>query len=124
MIKSSYNQIANAKNPYQGKAEKVLCVCSAGLLRSPTIAHVLALKGYNTRAAGASDEYALIPLSTALVLWADKIVVVAEQHEAIRVAMAEAGVTTTPVTVLDIPDNYERMDTELVKIVEENLSEW
>lgn len=34
MIKSNRNAMGNAANPYQGNYKKVLCVCSAGLLRS------------------------------------------------------------------------------------------
>ena len=40
-MKSTLNQLANINNPYQGKSKKVLCLCSAGLLRSPTAANVL-----------------------------------------------------------------------------------
>lgn len=65
-----------AKNPHQGTAPRILCVCSAGLLRSPTIANFLAGKGYNTRAVGISEEYALIPMTPLLYYWADIIVTV------------------------------------------------
>lgn len=51
MIKGKKNQLANVGNRFQTKTKKVLCVCSAGLLRSPTLANVLNLKyGFNTRA--------------------------------------------------------------------------
>ena len=48
------NRIANSTNPFQKDYKRVLCVCSAGLLRSPTAAYVLsqAPYNYNTRAAG------------------------------------------------------------------------
>lgn len=81
MIKSTRNQIGNAKNPFQGDARKVLCVCSAGLLRSPTLANLLHRKfGYNTRSAGSSDDFALVPVSEALVEWADEIVFVHQDN--------------------------------------------
>lgn len=49
------NRIANASNKFQGSYKRVLCVCSAGLLRSPTAALVLSKDPYNfnTRACGA-----------------------------------------------------------------------
>lgn len=121
-IKASRNQRANAKNPYQSKAPKALCVCSAGLLRSPTIAKVLLGKGYNTRACGASLEYALIPLSQALLYWADKIFVVKEQEAVVKAALKDLGYDT-PVVVLDIPDAFEYNDPNLVQIIEDLLED-
>ena len=52
------NAMHNCTNPYQTGTEKILCVCSAGLLRSPTLAGELYKRGFNTRAAGVHD-YAL-----------------------------------------------------------------
>ena len=51
---SLMNRLGNSKNPYQGDFKKVLCVCSAGLLRSPTAAWVLsnAPFNFNTREIG------------------------------------------------------------------------
>ena len=73
------NALHNVTNPYQGPEKRVLCLCSASLLRSQTLATVLYEKyGYNTRSAGVSD-YALIPVSTALLEWADEIICV--EHE-------------------------------------------
>ena len=52
----SFNRLHNVRNPNQGPAKRVLCLCSAVLLRSPTVAWVLgkAPYDYNTRAAGTS----------------------------------------------------------------------
>lgn len=70
------NQSFNIKNSHQTDALKVLCVCSAGMLRSPTLANVLHKEyGYNTRSCGTTD-YALIPITDALIAWADEIVIV------------------------------------------------
>ncbi len=43
-----------SQNPYQGKYKRVLCVCSAGVLRSATTAVVLSKEpfNFNTRSAG------------------------------------------------------------------------
>jgi predicted protein tyrosine phosphatase len=64
-------------NAYQGKHKKVLTVCSAGCLRSPTAAHILSSEpwNFNTRCAGTSAEYAIIPVTEALIIWADVILV-------------------------------------------------
>lgn len=121
MQQSSKNQVGNASNPFQGTDTKVLCLCSAGLLRSPTIAEVLTKAGgYNCRAAGLSEEYALIPLSTALLTWADKVVVVKEQAVKLHRILEDFKIQRE-VTILDIPDNYERNSPELVTMVTESL---
>lgn len=115
MIIASRNQLANVANPFQGKDKKVLCVCSAGLLRSPTAALVLhAEYGYNTRACGVSEEYALIPLSEALIAWADEIVFVNPEnyYSAIDNYNEEASPRAykwlrEKNIVLDIADDYD-----------------
>ena len=75
-------RLANCKNRNQGDFPKVLCVCSAGLLRSPSIAFVLSNPPYNcnTRAAGVEEEYALILVDRVLLEWADIIVCAGEEH--------------------------------------------
>lgn len=57
-----------AQNPYQGQYKRVLCVCSGGILRSPTAAWVFSNEPYsfNTRAAG-TESFALIRLDPALI---------------------------------------------------------
>ena len=77
MIKAGRNQMHNIANPYQGNTKKVLTVCSAGLLRSATLQNFLIKEyGYNVRNCGTEGSYALIPISEALVKWADEIVFV------------------------------------------------
>jgi predicted protein tyrosine phosphatase len=103
------NRLATAKNPYQGKALKVLCVCSAGLLRSPTAAVVLQREfGYNTRAAGISRSFALIPVDKVLLEWADEIVVMESW-----MAQNLPEEYDHKKYCLDIEDNYEYMNEEL-----------
>ena len=116
-IPSKLNQLANVHNPYQRLAPKALCVCSAGLLRSPTIAKFLTERGYNTRACGTSLDYALIPLSEALLEWADEIHVVKEQSHIINQALQELNLATT-VYVYDIPDKFSTFEPQLLSIIE------
>lgn len=134
MAEFSRNRLFNSQNPYQGKEKKVLCVCSAGLLRSPTAAHVLAENyGYNTRAAGMDVDHALIPVDVVLLHWADEIVCMSEhQRNQIHVIMdkfakknAHLGIDLheTPILVLDVPDMYARMDPELQGIIHKAYAE-
>lgn len=121
----SFNRRANSQNHYQGTRKKVLCVCSAGLLRSPTLAWILSNEpfGYNTRAVGTSQEYALIPLDDVHLYWADAVVFVDEGNH--RAAMYEHSdaINNMECHVLSIPDQYPFRDEELVKIATEQLKE-
>lgn len=126
---SMMNRLGNAFNPYQGKEKKVLCLCSAGLLRSPTMANVLHQEyGFNTRSAGVAHEYALIPVDAVLVNWADEIVC-AEQSVAdrLRAFLDDCGERTKKmeesVTVLNIPDKYTWNQPELRAIIIEQYQE-
>lgn len=116
------NALWNCKNPHQGSAIKVLCVCSAGLLRSPTIAAVLSKLGYNTRAAGVHD-YALIRVDPVLIAWADMIVCAGVEHEEIiKNTFYNAGdLAGKPIIALDIPDRFGFMAPELVEEIEDKM---
>jgi predicted protein tyrosine phosphatase len=112
------NALWNCQNPNQGEFKKVLCICSAGLLRSPTIAYVLSNHGYNTRAAGVHD-YALVEVDPVLIDWADIIVFAArEHHTAIKDMVGDKEQY-----ILNIPDMYMFRDPRLLEIVNERLSE-
>ena len=113
------NRLANCTNRYQGKYKRVLCVCSAGLLRSPTAAFVLSQEPYNfnTRAAGLTPEFALVPVDRVLLEWADEIVVMsAQQAEQIRAMLEDEK----QIVVLGIPYNFRYRDPELIRLIRES----
>ena len=113
------NRLANCTNRYQGEYKRVLCVCSAGLLRSPTAAFVLSQEPYNfnTRAAGLTPEFALVPVDRVLLEWADEIVVMsAQQAEQIRAMLEDEK----QIVVLGIPDNFRYRDPELIRLIRES----
>lgn len=116
------NRMANTRNPYQGRWKRVLTVCSAGLLRSPTIAWVLSNEPYNcnVRAAGAVNEYALVPVDEALIAWADEIVCAGSEHGR-AICAAFKVPDDKKVHYLEIPDEYGFRDPALVAIVESEL---
>lgn len=112
------NRLGNALNPYQGNWPRVLCVCSAGLLRSPTIAWVLSNPPYNcnTRAAGVTAEYALVPVDECLLTWAQRIVCASPEHaEIIDERLKEFELEERIVHRLNIPDDYRTRDPELIR---------
>ena len=113
MQNNTFNRIHNSKNPYQTNIKKVLCLCSAGLLRGPTAANVLhRTYGYNTRSAGVTDAFALILADDVLYNWADEIVTV---EDSVARHIPEAFLDK--VTVLNVPDMFTYMAPELQEII-------
>lgn len=120
---SFYNRIGNASNRFQGDTKKVLCVCSAGLLRSPTMAVVLSQEpyNYNTRAAGLNKEYALIPVDEVLLHWADEIVCAESwMAQEIEEMLTTLVLPHKDILSLDIPDQYEYRNPMLIKMIAAN----
>ena len=119
----SNNRLANVSNRFQTRTHRVLCVCSAGLLRSPTAANVLHQEhGFNTRAAGIAVEYALIPVDEALIEWANEIVWVEDEVYQQGVRSFDLLLDDKINTVLDIPDMYEWNHPELRAIIKEQYN--
>ena len=119
------NRIGNSKNEFQGKFKRVLCVCSAGLLRSPTAAFVLSQEpyNYNTRAAGLEELFALVVVDSVLLYWADEIVCMSQKQKEeleIRVKVLKLNI---PVICLDIIDGYAYRDPELIELIKERYNE-
>jgi predicted protein tyrosine phosphatase len=118
------NRLGNAKNPYQTEAKKVLCACSAGLLRSPTAANTLhAEYGYNTRAVGVAEDYALVPMDIVHIHWADEVVFVEQKVYDLAWSKFKDKLKDKKVVVLSIPDNFEWNDPDLVAIIKKQYAD-
>ena len=114
-----FDTSAPYSNKFQGSDPRWLFVCSAGLLRSPTGAALAIRKGINARACGSDPQFALIPLSANLIMWAQKIVFVSSynhyeasqvfQHYDLLIEQIE-----DKALVLNIPDQFNYNDHELV----------
>lgn len=124
------NRLANTKNIWQGDSKKVLCVCSAGLLRSPTTAWVLsnAPYNYNTRAVGLYEDYALTPIDKAFVYWADEIVCM-DEHQMNTIIdtyteFMDYNKLKLDICCINIPDSFTFRDAKLIKIIEENYAKY
>lgn len=140
MYNVTRNQLENLDNRYQDfkNHKRVLCVCSAGMLRSASMSVVLASEyGYNTRSAG-TEDYALVPVTEALLIWADEIVCAEERHkerilseiiydsEEEYIVLIESKFyknVLNKITVLNIPDNFSYMDPKLVELIKERYSD-
>jgi predicted protein tyrosine phosphatase len=114
-----FKTTAPYNNHSQGSAPRWLFVCSAGLLRSPTGAALAIRKGLNARSCGSAVDYALIPISANLIMWAEKIVFVNEEnyHESLQLFKDYQmlhNLLTVRSLVLDIPDIYNYNDPDLI----------
>ena len=114
------NRIWNARNPHQGEYLKVLCVCSAGILRSATLAVILSQDpyNYNTRAVGLDPNYALVPVDDVLIEWADEILCMNNEQ---RKKLGE--MTDKPVINLDVPDCYGYREEGLWELLKQKIEE-
>lgn len=115
-------------NAYQGRYDRVLFVCSAGLLRSATAATLGSKLGLNTRNCGSHMEYALVPISVNLVFWAHKIVFVNQENydRALDLFFGDKETQNLIITkgvVWNIEDNYEYMSPTLVSIMEPKIKD-
>jgi predicted protein tyrosine phosphatase len=114
-----FNTTAPYNNYSQGSAPRWLFVCSAGLLRSPTGAALAIRKGLNARSCGSAVDYALIPISANLIMWAEKIVFLNEENyneclELFKDYQMLNNLLIVRALVLDIPDIYNFNDTDLI----------
>ena len=128
------NQLGVVQNAYQGRHRRVLTVCSAGCLRSPTAAHILSSPpwNYNTRCAGTSQEYAIVPVTEALVIWADVILVMDQwqwnhimdiQNKLAQEVDHMFEYEYKPMHNLEIEDEFGYRDPRLVEIMTEKFKQ-
>ena len=120
------NRLGNITNRFQqiDQHRRVVCVCSAGLLRSPTAAFVLSQApwNFNTRAVGLVPQFALVPLDRVLLEWADEFVCMSQEQADEVLGRLRAIQVTTPVTCLNIPDNFAYRDPELIRLIKERYN--
>lgn len=113
------------KNHSQTPAKRLLFVCSAGMLRSPTAQIVASQMGYNARACGSSIKMALIPLSVNLIKWADHIIFMNQDNylESMKYfKISEFDEDIRPKAIVwGIGDHYNWGDNILFNIIREKL---
>ncbi|MEW5704402.1 MAG: phosphotyrosine protein phosphatase [Pseudomonadota bacterium] len=103
---------------------KILFVCTANKLRSPTAEAVFAeYPGLEVRSAGL-DPQAPKPLTAELVAWADRLLVMEQRHRDVVRKRFRQELDARPVIVLGIPDDYEFMQEELVTLLKERVPQF
>lgn len=97
---------------------KLLFVCSENRLRSPTAEAVFSeYNGIEAIGAGTNAD-ADTPLSGDLIEWADVILVMEKSHKNKVSKKYQELLKDKKLVCLDIPDNYDCMQPELIRMLE------
>jgi len=103
---------------------RILFVCSANIDRSPTAERIYSGRSdFEVKSAGVS-EYALTPVSSKLIKWADVILCMEDKHKQKVIKIYSAILMNKIVDSLDVPDIYKYMDNNLVNIIREKTDVW
>ncbi|MBL4788707.1 MAG: hypothetical protein JKY60_06550 [Kordiimonadaceae bacterium] len=98
-------------------SKNILFICSQNKLRSPTAEAVFAgREGWDVRSAGTNNN-AEIPLGADDIEWADVIFVMEQAHKKKVKQRFRSVLNDKRLICLGIPDDYDYMDEELVKIL-------
>ena len=102
--------------------KNLLFICSENRLRSPTAEAVFTeYEGIQAIGAGANSD-AATPVSGDLIEWADIILVMENMHRNKVSKKYKELLKNKRLIVLDIPDNYEYMDPQLIKLLKTKVS--
>jgi len=106
----------------QGNIRKILFICSGNKKRSPTAEEIYRKeKSLLVRSAGTSKK-AKHEVTLEDIKWADIIFVMEKKHEQRIKANFNIPLMRKEIHVLDIPDNYVYMESELVEILKSKVN--
>jgi predicted protein tyrosine phosphatase len=98
--------------------KRALFICTQNRLRSPTAEHVFSTwPGVETDSAGLGND-ADVPLSSEQIAWATVIFVMEKKHRRLLANRFQRHLAGKRVICLDIPDDYDYMQPELVRLLE------
>ena len=99
----------------------MLFICSKNRLRSPTAETIFCeYEGLEVDSAGL-DREAEIPLTSEAIEWADIIFVMEKTHQSKLSKKFQPWLQNKRVVCLNIPDEYEYMETALVKLLKRKV---
>lgn len=104
--------------------KRYLFVCSQNRLRSPTAEQIFSSReGLEVSSAGTNND-AENPLTPELVDWADTIFVMERTHRKKLQQRFRAALGGRRIVCLDIPDDYNFMDADLVRLLEARMARY
>ena len=99
----------------------MLFVCGKNRLRSPTAEQVFAdWPGVETASAGTSHDADCL-VTAELIAWADTVLVMESTHRSKITAKFQPQLRGKRIAVLDIPDKFEYMAPELVRLLQHKV---
>jgi predicted protein tyrosine phosphatase len=104
--------------------KRALFICSQNRLRSPTAEQIFSTwPGVETDSAGLGAD-ASVPLSPEQIEWANIIFVMEKAHRNKLSARFKSHLDGKRIICLDIPDDYEYMQDELVRILKAKVGKF
>jgi len=111
---------ARSSEVFDVKAEKMLFVCTGNVDRSRTAQDLLSGKdAFEVRSAG-TWEWAVRRISKEDIDWADRIFAMEAFHKEAMLRLSPGS--GDKITVLDIPNMFQRGDPGLVELLKQRLS--
>jgi predicted protein tyrosine phosphatase len=104
------------------RTQTVLFVCSQNRLRSPTAEQVFSRRHDLEVDSAGTNHDADNPLTAELVAWADVIFVMEKAHRSKLQRRFRAALGGRRVVCLDIPDGYDFMQPELIRLLQIKVS--
>ena len=102
---------------------KLLFICSRNKWRSLTAEKIFhGVNGYDVRSAG-TEERARIKVTSGHIGWADLIFVMEKKHVRRLQESFRETLSHKKIICLNIPDDYQFMDSELIEILISTVSE-
>lgn len=127
-LQSTRNREGVAHNQWQNydTFKRVLFVCSAGILRSATAAHIFSADPYNwnTRTVGSNTEYALNLPTVQMLTWADEIYFMEIEHYHSFIylfGVDRLDKYSDKMFILNIEDMYGYRDADLVRELRDRI---
>lgn len=102
----------------------ILFVCSRNKWRSRTAETIFKNNGLHPIKSAGTEKSARIPVTQNLLNWADKIFVMEDKHRLRILGKFDLNLQEKSLEVLHIPDDYHYMDSELIEILEAQLSDF
>lgn len=104
--------------------KNLLFICSQNKLRSPTAEHIFKnYENFDVRSAGL-DSDAVYTLSSDEIIWADIIFVMENRHKNKLQKKFKTYLKDKKLYILNIPDEYDYMDDELIKILKKKIPKY
>jgi len=107
-----------------GEHIKLLFICSRNKWRSLTAEKVFqGINGYEVRSAG-TEERARVKVTSGHIGWSDIIFVMEKKHIRRLQERFREDLSGKKVVCLNIPDEYQFMDSELIDLLISSVSEY